>query len=128
MEEEIHESAQQDNVDPSYQHAPSGYPYQQYPYQYPYPPHHKASLDTATLALILSAIGLVYWFPPFVLPGVALYLVGKARKEIEDGMPVAYNAVTFIKVARGLAIAGIAIAGIFMLIIFLALILAVAYG
>jgi len=139
MEEENAAAAQENGADVSQQDAPTGYPYQQdlyphyhhpypyYPYPYPHPPQ-KSSLDTATLALVISAIGLVYWFPPFVLPGVALYLAGKARKEIEAGMPVAYNAATFVKVARGLAIAGIVIAGLFMLFIFVAIVLAAAYG
>jgi len=127
MEEENTAAAQENGTDVSQQDASTGYPYQQdlyphyhhpypyYPYPYPHPPQ-KSSLDTATLALVISAIGL------------ALYLAGKARKEIEAGMPVAYNAATFVKVARGLAIAGIVIAGLFMLFIFVAIVLAAAYG
>ena len=99
------------------------YPY----YYYPQPPL-KTSIDTATLALVLAAIGLVYWFPPFVLPGVAFYLAGEAKKEIEAGIPVAPNAMTFIKVARGLAIAGIVIAGLFFVFIILLIILGSIYG
>ncbi|MEW6555589.1 MAG: hypothetical protein AB1384_15050 [Actinomycetota bacterium] len=97
-----------------------------YPYYYP-PPPSKSSIDTATLALILAAAGLIYWCPPFVLPGVALYLAGKAEKEIAAGMPVASNAATFIKVARVLAIIGIVITGLFITFYIVIIILGVVF-
>jgi hypothetical protein len=100
----------------------------QYPTYYP-PPHPvKSSIDTATFALILAAAGLIYWCPPFVLPGVALYLASKAQKEIASGQTVDANAPTFIKVARVLAIVGIVIGGLSIMFFIATFVLGALFG
>ena len=128
MNEQAHTQPEPDMTETTTQHAAPETPGPPpYPYYYP-PPPQRTSIDTATLALILAAVGFIYWFPPFVLPGVALYLAGKARKEIESGLPVAPNALTFIKTARALAIVNIVVVGLFFLLLILIGILAAIYG
>lgn len=84
------------------------------PYQ-PYQPTFQKTSDTPILALVIAAVGLLYWFPPFVLPGVSLYLAGKARKEIAAGKPAGPNDETYLTIARVLAIVGIVISSLFIL-------------
>jgi hypothetical protein len=104
---------------PPYSYPP---PYTSPPYPpgyYPppaYQPVFQKTSDTPVIALIIGAVGLLYWFPPFVLPGVSLYLAGKARKEIAAGMPVAPNAESYLTIARVLAIVGMVIGGLWILL------------
>lgn len=113
---------------PPYPYPP---PYTSPPYPpgyYPppaYPSPFQKTTDTPVIALILAAVGLLYWFPPFVLPGVSLYLASKARKEIAAGMPVAPNAESYLTIARVLVIVGIVLGSLWILF-FLVLMVAAA--
>ncbi len=82
---------------------PPAYPQAYYP-----PPPKKTSTEPPLIALILSAIGIVYPFPPLVLPIVALYLVHKSKKEMKAGRVFeSKDAGTQLKIAKVLAIVGI---------------------
>jgi hypothetical protein len=110
---------------PPYSYPPP-YPPGYYPPP-PYQPVFQKTSDTPVLSLILAAVGLLYWFPPFVLSGVSLYLVGKARKEIAAGMPVGPSAESYLTIARVLAIVGIVISSLWILL-FLVMIVAAIFS
>ena len=85
------------------QQAPQAWPPQQY-YQPP-PAKGGRELDKATIAIIISVIGIVYSFPPLVFPIVAIYLSRKARAEILSGK--ATGDLGYTKIAFVLGIVGI---------------------
>ncbi len=112
------------NPNPSHSRPTTRRPTIPLPTPAPYYAPPRNTMDMPLVALIVSLVGLVYWCPPFVLPGITLYLVSKAKKEMAAGVPAGPSSETYLNIARILAIIEICLAG--MIVVFYAAIIIMA--